>query len=152
MRPTRLLVCVDGSAASLSAARLAIGLAADWGATVRPIHVIDDADLVLMEPVVEQRATLRQRLREAAQATIAQVQEIGRQVGVPIEPALVEGAPFEQILEEARRWQPDLIFMGRTGRRGPGRVLVGSETERVLEFTGWPVVVVPAAQAAAPAA
>ena len=33
--------------------------------------------------------------------------------------------------------------MGRTGRRGPGRALVGSEVERVLEFTDWPVIVVP---------
>jgi hypothetical protein len=34
--------------------------------------------------------------------------------------------------------------MGRTGRRGPGRALVGTQVEHVLEFTEWPVIVVPA--------
>jgi len=31
----------------------------------------------------------------------------------------------------------------RTGRRGSGRALVGSEVEHVLEFMEWPLVVVP---------
>ncbi|HYM50483.1 MAG TPA: universal stress protein [Candidatus Limnocylindrales bacterium] len=143
MKATRLLACVDGSAEALQAARLAFALAAEWGATVRAISVVDDADLALLEPVTAQRATLQERLRQAGQATLAHVEEMGRAAGVVTQPVLAVGNPFEKILDEARHWQPDFIFMGRTGRRGPGRVLVGSETERVLEFTSWPVVVVP---------
>ena len=144
MTPSRLLVCVDGSPPALRAARLAIALAAGWGARVRVICVVDTADAALMEPVVGDGVNLEERLVEAARASTAQIVELGAGQDVPVEAMVATGTPFEKILEEARRFQPDLIFMGRTGRRGPGRVLVGSETERVLEFTGWPVVVVPA--------
>ena len=50
---------------------------------------------------------------------------------------------FEAILDAARQWNADLIVMGRSDERGPGRPYVGSQTEHVLEFTEVPVLVVP---------
>lgn len=38
----RLLLCVDGSAVALEAARLAVGLAGDWRALVRAVYVVGD--------------------------------------------------------------------------------------------------------------
>jgi nucleotide-binding universal stress UspA family protein len=40
-----------------------------------------------------------------------------------------------------------MVIMGRTGRTGPGRALLGSEAERVLEFADRPVLIVPTLQA-----
>ena len=57
--------------------------------------------------------------------------------------ALLEGVPFDVILEDARAWRADLIVMGRTGHTGPGGALLGSEAERVLEFSDRPVLIVP---------
>lgn len=50
------------------------------------------------------------------------------------------------ILDDARAWKADIVIMGRTGRTGPGRALLGSEAERVLEFTDRPVLIVPTLQ------
>jgi nucleotide-binding universal stress UspA family protein len=64
--------------------------------------------------------------------------------------ALLEGVPFDTILDDAREWKADVILMGRTGRTGPGRALLGSEAERVLEFTDRPVLIVPTLQVQTP--
>ena len=68
--------------------------------------------------------------------------------GVEIECSTAFGEPFEQVLARADSLRPEFIVMGRTGRRGPGRALLGSEVERVLEFSDWPVIVVPEAATA----
>jgi len=56
---------------------------------------------------------------------------------------VLRGDPLRAILEDAREWQPDLILVGRTGRSGPGSPMVGSLAMHLIEFTEWPVVVVP---------
>ena len=46
------------------------------------------------------------------------------------------------IMQEADEHQVDLIVMGKIGRKGHRRSLVGSVTERVLEASDLPVLVV----------
>ncbi len=72
---------------------------------------------------------------------------MGAQRGVSVETATLEGDPLREILEDARRWQPELVLIGRTGRAGPGSPMLGSLALQLLEFTEWPVVVVPEAGA-----
>jgi nucleotide-binding universal stress UspA family protein len=83
------------------------------------------------------------RLVDAAEALLARVRTLASQARVELGCSVDQGEPFERILEHARALRPDFIVMGRTGRRGPGRALVGSEVEHVLEFTEWPLIVVP---------
>jgi nucleotide-binding universal stress UspA family protein len=142
MNPSRLLICVDGSRASLEAARLAVGLAAGWHSEVRAVYVVETAAMDgSRDP--DQLA----RLREGGRAVLARIKEIGRAAGVRVEEAVLEGVPFDAILGDARSWKADFIVMGRTGRTGPGRALLGSEAERVLEFTERPVLIVPTLEA-----
>ena len=63
--------------------------------------------------------------------------------GIECETLLRAGDPFRMILDEADRWDADLIVMGRSDRRGPSSPYLGSETAHVLEFTDRPVLVVP---------
>lgn len=46
-------------------------------------------------------------------------------------------------LADAHSWHPDYVVIGRTGRSGPGSPMVGSLAVHLLEFTDWPVIVVP---------
>jgi nucleotide-binding universal stress UspA family protein len=50
--------------------------------------------------------------------------------------------PDEIILSEAERLQVDLIVMGKIGRKGHRRSLLGSVTERVLDAADLPILVV----------
>ena len=69
--------------------------------------------------------------------------------GDRVHTAIVTGAPFRGILQQAKVWRADLVVMAVSGRRGLRSPYVGSETERVLEFSTCPVLVVPAGAARA---
>jgi len=141
METGRLLVCVDGSRASLEAARVAIDLARRWGSQLRAVYVVENAE-VDGSP----EADLTARLRESGRAILSRIAAIGGEQGVNVGQGLLEGVPFDTILDDARAWKADMVIMGRTGRTGPGRALLGSEAERVLEFTDRPVLIVPTLQ------
>lgn len=143
METGRLLVCVDGSRASLEAARLTVDLAKRWHSLVRALYVVELKEL---DGSADHDAA--SRLRESAHAILSRIAGIGAKDGVNVEQSVLEGVPFEVILDVARDWKADLIIMGRTGRTGPGRALLGSEAERVLEFSDRPVLIVPTAERA----
>ena len=143
MQTARILVCTDGSRASLEAARQAIDLARRWRSELRAVYVIERANLD-----GEAEADVVARLRESGRAILERIRALAAAEGVTVDGALLEGVPFDVILEDARAWKADVIVMGRTGRTGPGRALLGSEAERVLEFSDRPVLIVPTTEAA----
>lgn len=139
-----LLLCVDGSAASIAATRVAIHVARDRGAKLHALFVVEDGGLAArIDEAIDGHGSSEQLL-DSGTALLGRVREQALSAGVAFDAATAGGEPFERILECAERLQPDFIIMGRTGRRGPGRALLGSEVEHVLEFTEWPVIVVPA--------
>ena len=134
----RILVAVDDSPAGLRAARLAIELAAERGARLRAVTVLRPGGTGLPNGEAERRS--------AAAALARFVEEQGSRGAVEIEVAELEGDPFRCILEQARRWEADVVVMGRSDRRGPSSPYLGSVTEHVLEFADCPVLVVPQAR------
>jgi nucleotide-binding universal stress UspA family protein len=138
-----LLLCVDGSAASTAAARVAVGIAADWPAKIYSLFVVEDSGLAARVDEAIDGQGSSERLVDAGEALLARVRALAEGAGVEFECAVDQGEPFERILEHARALRPDFVVMGRPGRRGPGRALVGSEVEHVLEFTEWPLIIVP---------
>lgn len=139
--PEKVLVAVDGSVASLKAARLAVSLAASWHATVRFISVTDadpGRNPIPTARVEEQAAELRNALDYVCR--------LGTEAGVAVEGMLRSGhgaQPYERILDEAEDWGADLLLVGRRRHHGLGRALLGSQAEHVLEFAQLPVMVVP---------
>jgi len=61
--------------------------------------------------------------------------------GVTVECRTRRGDPFEEVIAAANHLTADLIVMGHTGRRGTSRVLIGSVTQRVLDYAPCPVLV-----------
>jgi nucleotide-binding universal stress UspA family protein len=59
-----------------------------------------------------------------------------------IEPLLVSGTPWEQILTAAKERGADLIVMGTNGRRGLAHALLGSVAEKVVRLSPIPVLTV----------
>jgi len=146
MKPV-LLLCVDGSPASTAATHLALRIAVGWNAKVHALFVVEDSGLAARVDEVHDGTGADRRLVEAGEALLARVATLAVDAGVELETTVAAGEPFERILDHARTLRPDFIVMGRTGRRGPGRALVGSEVEHVLEFSECPLIVVPAVPA-----
>jgi nucleotide-binding universal stress UspA family protein len=46
------------------------------------------------------------------------------------------------VAEAARQWKADLVVVGTHGRRGVGRMLLGSGAEQVIRLAPVPVLVI----------
>ncbi|HYM96394.1 MAG TPA: universal stress protein, partial [Candidatus Sulfotelmatobacter sp.] len=68
MLTARLLLCVDGSRASLEAGRAAIDLARQWGSHLRVIYVVENAELDGSPD-----ADLLGQMRESGRAILARI-------------------------------------------------------------------------------
>ena len=98
------------------------------GARLRVISVVS-AD-------VEHEATVGQLLKQeldAVHAHLAQVQEQADAAGVACETdVLLASIPDEAIVHAAEQAKSDLVVMGRRGRRGLARLMLGDITARVI--------------------
>jgi nucleotide-binding universal stress UspA family protein len=65
-----------------------------------------------------------------------------KQGNARIEPLLVSGSPWEQIITAAKERGVDLIVMGTHGRRGVAHALLGSVAEKVVRLSPVPVLTV----------
>ncbi|HUI99759.1 MAG TPA: universal stress protein [Usitatibacter sp.] len=141
----KILVPVDGSAASARGLREAIRLAKDQRARIRVVHVVDESMAigfaesgVDLEPMLEGLVAKGKRILRRASAA-------ARKAGVRAESQLYEsmaGSAAMTILRDARKWRPALIVMGTHGRRGIRRVVLGSDAEHVLREATVPVLLV----------
>jgi nucleotide-binding universal stress UspA family protein len=81
-------------------------------------------------------------VKKAAARRLRAVKEIAAAAGVPCKCSCVEGAfPYLEIIKAARRNRCDLIVMASHSRRGISRLLLGSQTAKVLALTSVPVLV-----------
>jgi len=138
-----ILVPVDGSDASLQAAQMALRVVQLCPACqISVLYVIDK--LVLNE--------LARFSKRGEKEVEAELEEQGRRYldltrkdaerqGIAIACQTRKGDPFEEIVAAANGLHADLIIMGHTGRRGTTRVLIGSVTQRVLDYAPCPVLV-----------
>ncbi len=140
----RILVPVDGSRYSRDAVRIAVQLAAVHQSHVAILHVVDLSLLEQLSRFAEKdRTSLHEQLRSSANGFLQDMErEVRKAAGLPAAVLIREGIPHETILEEAVQWGADLIIMGKLGRRGVSHILLGSVTERVIEFSEVPVLVV----------
>jgi len=138
---TRILVPVDGSRFSLQAVRLATRLAVNCGSSLLLLHVLD---VVVVEQLQrfghKSHDQVRVEMEESARGFLKDMSLEVRQQDIVVDIDFKEGVPHEVILTEAENWGADLIVMGKLGKRGVGRILLGSVAERVIEFTKLPVM------------
>ncbi|MGH7618718.1 MAG: universal stress protein [Gemmatimonadaceae bacterium] len=146
----RILVAIDGSAASLAAARFAIDVAASRLATVRAVAVVGkDRDERIAAQLIDrvgEGADSQARRRAALEDAVAHLVRLGTEAGVTVERALrvsPDREPYDVILDEADEWRAHVVVVGRGSHRGIGRALLGSQAEHLLEFAMIPVIVVP---------
>lgn len=138
----RILVPVDGSPTSNKSLIAALQLARESGGRVRLVHSFDE---LVYFTGHEYSAEFMQQCRGYAEKVLQEAMAIAHSAGVPADLKLVE-APGQrlgdQIAEEARSFEADLIVVGTHGRRGIGRVLLGSGAEQVIRMAPVPVLTI----------
>ena len=148
MNPTcpsflRMLVPVDGSQSSEKAARYALRLAFCEQCEVVAIHVVDEETAADYAQYSDRPlAAILEQMQRTAESYIEDVGRWGEEAGVKVRGEVRVGMPHRVIPALAAEIGADLIVMGTVGRKGPRRVLLGSVTERVIEQSPVPVLVV----------
>lgn len=143
----RILVPVDGSPTSNKALTAALQLAREAGGCVRVVHAFDD--LAFLTGYEFDGSVLR-AARAEADKVLAAAQDIAASAGVPADSKLLEtrGRRLgDAVADEARAWEADLVVVGTHGRRGVGRVLLGSGAEQVIRMAPVPVLAVRGSEA-----
>jgi len=139
-----VIVGVDGSEPSASAVTFGARLAREHGGRLILCNAVN------WIPVVAQLETavpfdpnpLIEGMREQGIATLREACETAKVFGVATQLRVTDGEPAESILQIAHEEHAQIIVMGTHGRRGLGRLIVGSTTEALLRASDIPLLTV----------
>ena len=136
---SHLLICTDGSEYSEGAIREGILLAKKNKAGITALSVIDfNAEFDALAP------DLLEKMEEQAAGFVRTVKSRAEKEGVACTALVTRSEnPFLAIAEEASKVKADMIVMGRRGRTGLKRLLVGSVAKRTIGHAPCSVLVIP---------
>ncbi|MEW6679194.1 MAG: universal stress protein [Pseudomonadota bacterium] len=137
-RIARVLVATDGSEYSAGAIRTALAVAGHCGASVTGMSVaLYNPEYSTLVPNLGEEA--EKRAREA-------LVSFTEAVGDGAQTLTVEAAdPAQGIVEGTRQVDADVVVMGRRGKRGLARMMVGDATAKVIGHADCAVLVCPRA-------
>lgn len=137
----KLLLSTDGSEFSEGAVREAISLAKRCSSKLLAVSVV--------ETNPEYEAIAPQLVEKAEKETrriLESIKERASKEGVDCDIIARQGEDvYQYITEEASKNKASMIIMGRRGRKGLKRMIMGSETARVIGHSPCSVLVVPRA-------
>ncbi|MEJ5330751.1 MAG: universal stress protein [Desulfobaccales bacterium] len=135
----RLLVCTDSSPASEGAFQAALSLARAFGCEVFLLQVLEVSPAMAAlapEALVSWEREVRSHLEGLRERALSH--------GVDLTPVVQSAeAAYAGIVAEARRLKADLILMGRLGKTGLARLLLGSTAARTIGLSPVSVLIVP---------
>ncbi len=141
----RILIPVDGSDASNAALSQALAFAREASARVRFVHVMDaGAFFGGFDPYGTFTADVMGFMREASMKVLNAAMAQAKAAGIEADYALSEDPRLrlgEAVRDAAMRWNADLIAVGSHGRRGVGRVMLGSGAEDIARQAPVPVLI-----------
>jgi len=122
----KILLCTDGSAHATRAAQFGLRLARRGVDALQVLGVIEDDE--------DAERLIRNALTALETELLAS--------GVVFETNMRRGHAAEQILDEAAAWGADLIVIGRLGRRGLTRLIMGGTATRIIQYARCSVLLV----------
>ena len=144
----RILIATDGSELAAKGLRHGLALAAALRVPAVVVTVtepwmpaFDDAMALSADPAMQQE--YREGCAHSGQGTLGYAVAQAAAAGVACETVHVpDGFPSEAIVRAAADHHAGLVVIASHGRRGLGRVLLGSQTQAVLAHCTVPVLVV----------
>ncbi|MFC6753681.1 universal stress protein [Halorubrum tibetense] len=134
-----ILVPTDGSPASDAAIEHAIDIAAQYGARLHALYVVDGAAYSTLEAGSE---IVVEALQSEGETATRRVADAATDAGVESTTTVTTGTAYRSIREYVDEHGIDMVVMGTHGRKGLDRYLLGSVTERVVRTADVPVLTV----------
>lgn len=142
---THILIPIDDDPGSRRATEIGVALAKGIGARITGFHAMMEFNHVgIVEELLEPPPEELQRLARAhADKLLAPLRRKAESEGVRCETLADRGdRPYEAIIEAATARGCDLIVMASHGRHGIAKLVLGSQTQQVLNHAGTSVLVV----------
>lgn len=144
-----ILISTDGSEVAQKGVDHGLSLAKTLGAKVTVVTVTEPFPFSATAagagwvPGPNDISTYEEGQKEFAGKVLDRVKEAAAKLGVTVETHHVPNAhPAEAIVDVAKSEDCSLIVMASHGRRGLGRLILGSQTSEVLTYSPVPVLVV----------
>ena len=140
----KILVPTDGSPVSEKSAKAAIAFAAINKACIVVLSVAQSYPYLLMPEAgaMLDLSIFEEAQDQAAQANATKIKILAEDAKVDFEIVVTRGThPYEEIITIANDKHCDVIWIASHGRRGLDKLLLGSETQRVLAHSILPVMV-----------
>jgi nucleotide-binding universal stress UspA family protein len=136
---SRILVAIDGSAASMDAADYATSISKKYNAELYALHVIR-ADVDFVGP--HEKSEFMTRMRNEGEEYLNKVKVNANEKNAQIKTEIVYSINIAGgILAYAEGNNIDLIVIGTRGRSGFKRLLLGSVASHVVTYAHCPVFV-----------
>ena len=145
---SKILVPIDGSKMSQKAAKYAIDLAKQTGASLMLLSVIDNRFIISQTVSASASPThvkesVEDYLKQAVQASADEISRLCDKNRVRCKWAIRTGHPVEVIVNEAKKVKANLIVMGSHGKSALRAAVLGSVTYGVMhEDSNVPVLIV----------
>ena len=139
-----ILIATDGSELAGKAVATAFALATEFNAQVTAVTVTEPwTDLIVGGgPIAFPVEDYERSVNESASHILAGVSKLARKADLKCATVHAKDQfPAEGILETAAKTGCDLIVMASHGRRGLARLLLGSQTLKVVTHSTVPVLV-----------
>jgi len=143
---TRMLVATDDTELSRKAVTSAIELAAATGAELVALHVVPRYPTAYFEGAIafapDEIGRVEKSWALKGEGLVSDTVRLAKAAGVSARGVTMQSdAVAESIIAAAGKHACDLVVMASHGRRGIGRILLGSETLHVLTHCATPVLV-----------
>ena len=135
-----ILLGVDGSEHALHAAKIAGNLARSMKTKIlRIVVAFDPVPSYLGEPNLQ--TAISARMKEADMILQKALETVGEIPG-EVDTEILEGSPAEAIMDVANTREVDLIVMGSRGFGRLKGLLIGSQSQKVVQHAPCPVLIV----------
>ena len=138
----KILLATDGFEFNEGAVREAINFAGKCGSRLYAMMVVEtNPEYESMAPQLVERA-----IEQGAKQHLESIKARAREQGVECEIIIAQGEdPYQYIVNEAVEREADMIIIGRRGRKGLTKLLMGEVAAKVIGYAPCKVLVVPRA-------
>jgi nucleotide-binding universal stress UspA family protein len=142
----KVLLYIDGSESSITAAQMAISMAKAYGSVLRVIYVVNEnllSELLKAKVFVQmEKMDYERDLEEDGKRYLNYVVKLAGRKSLEVETVLRKGVVHEEVAREADECSADLLVQGELGEVLSLRDSFYEEGERILRKVKCPVMVV----------
>ena len=143
---SKIMVYVNGTEESITAAQFALTLAASTGATLKVFYVVNTKalnDLVTARIFLkEEQMEYEHDLQADAERYLNHVRDLARTKGIPIETESATGNVHQEIVNRVREEDIDLLLIGELSHIRSRRDEFYDESERAMRAVPCSVLIV----------